>query len=351
MLESFCSRNLIVGVVGLVPEITLDMVRVTEAAALMSSLYLGRGDKEMVDQSAVDAMRGILDLIDVKGTIVIGEGEKDHAPMLYPGEKVGKWGKDDPSIKIAVDPVDGTRVVANGQPNALSIIAAAEDGKVAPLPTYYVEKLAVGKELAGKLDINNSAKENLLIASETLDIKLSELTVTLLNRKRNKFLIEQIRSVGARIRFIEDGDVAGAISTALPESGTNIYMGIGGSPEAVLAAAALQCMGGEIQVKCWPKNKEEIAKVKEEGFKLNESYYTNDLISGNDVIFSAAAITDGSFLKGIRYSHHQAMTDSIVMRSSTRTIRKITAYHDLEHKTITTKSGGEEMFIKNLKLL
>ncbi len=333
----------------LVPEITLDMVRVTEAAALMSSIYLGRGDKEMVDQSAVDAMRGILDLIDVKGTIVIGEGEKDNAPMLYPGEKVGKWGEDDPAIKIAVDPVDGTRVVANGQPNALSIIAAAENGKVAPLPTHYVEKLATGKELTGKLDINNTVKENLMIASEILDIKISELTITLLNRKRNGFLIEQIRSVGARIRFIEDGDVAGAISTALQESGTNIYMGIGGSPEAVLAAAALQCMGGEIQVKCWPKNKEEVIKVKEAGFELNKTYYTQDLISGDDVIFSATAITDGSFLRGIRYSHHQAMTDSLVMRSSTKTMRKITAYHDLEHKTITTKTGGEKLFINKLR--
>ncbi|MFO7882801.1 MAG: class II fructose-bisphosphatase [Kosmotogaceae bacterium] len=333
----------------MVPEITLDMVRVTEAAALMSSLYLGRGDKEMVDQSAVDAMRGILDLIDVRGTIVIGEGEKDKAPMLYPGEKVGKWGDDDPAIQIAVDPVDGTRVVANGQPNALSIIAAAENGKVAPLPTHYVEKLAVGKELAGKLDINSSVKKNLLIASKILDIKLSELTITLLNRKRNDFLIEQIRSAGARIRFIEDGDVAGAISTALSESGTNIYMGIGGSPEAVLAAAALLCMEGEIQVKCWPRNKEEINKVKSAGFKLNSTYYTDDLISGDDVIFSATAITDGSFLRGIRYSHHQAMTDSIVMRSSTRTMRKITAYHDLKHKTITTKTGGEKIFIDRLK--
>lgn len=333
----------------LVPEITLDMVRVTEAAALMSSIYLGRGDKEMVDQSAVDAMRGILDLIDVKGTIVIGEGEKDNAPMLYPGEKVGKWGEDDPAIQIAVDPVDGTRVVANGQPNALSIIAAAENGKVAPLPTHYVEKLASGKELTGKLDINNTVKENLMIASEILDIKISELTITLLNRKRNSFLIEQIRSVGARIRFIEDGDVAGAISTALQESGTNIYMGIGGSPEAVLAAAALQCMGGEIQVKCWPKNKEEVIKVKEAGFELNKTYYTQDLISGDDVIFSATAITDGSFLRGIRYSHHQAMTDSLVMRSSTKTMRKITAYHDLEHKTITTKTSGEKLFINKLK--
>lgn len=333
----------------MVPEITLDMVRVTEAAALMSSIYLGRGDKEMVDQSAVDAMRGILDLIDVKGTIVIGEGEKDNAPMLYPGEKVGKWGEDDPAIQIAVDPVDGTRVVANGQPNALSIIAAAENGKVAPLPTHYVEKLASGKELTGKLDINNTVKENLMIASEILDIKISELTITLLNRKRNSFLIEQIRSVGARIRFIEDGDVAGAISTALQESGTNIYMGIGGSPEAVLAAAALQCMGGEIQVKCWPKNKEEVIKVKEAGFELNKTYYTQDLISGDDVIFSATAITDGSFLRGIRYSHHQAMTDSLVMRSSTKTMRKITAYHDLEHKTITTKTSGEKLFINKLK--
>ncbi|MDI3524180.1 class II fructose-bisphosphatase [Kosmotoga sp.] len=329
----------------MIPEITLDMVRVTEAAALMASLYLGRGNKEMVDQYAVDAMRGILDLIDMRGTVVIGEGEKDNAPMLYPGEKVGKWGDDDPEVLIAVDPIDGTRLVAGGRPNAISVIAATENGEIAPLPTHYVDKLAVGKELAGHLDIEATPRENLRIAAAILGVKVSELTVAVLDRERNAELIEAIRSVGARIKLIDDGDIAGAISTALPESGIDIYMGVGGSPEGVLAAAALQCLGGEIQVKCWARNDEEIKKVEKAGFDINKTYRTRDLINGSEVIFSATGVTDGSFLKGVRFHQNQAVTDSIVMRSSTKTIRRIIAYHDLEFKTITTKTEGEKKLI------
>ena len=336
------------GVIDLIPEITLDMVRVTEAAALFSSVFLGRGNKEAVDQRAVDAMRGILDLLDMKGTVVIGEGEKDQAPMLAAGEHVGKWNEDDPEVLIAVDPVDGTRLVANGRSNALSVIAATEDGKIAPLPTYYVDKLAVGKELAGNLDIEATPRENLRIAAAILGVNVSELTVTILDRERNHPLVEAVRTVGARIRLINDGDIAAAIATALPDGGTEIYMGIGGSPEAVLAAAALQCMGGEIQVKCWPRDKDEIEKVEKSSFELHAVYGTKDLIDGEEVVFSATGITDGSFLKGVRFTHSQAITDSIAMRSSTRTVRRIRAYHEIAYKTITTKSGGEVSIFNSL---
>jgi len=331
----------------MIPEITLDMVRVTEAAALMSSIYLGRGDKEIVDQSAVDAMRGILDLIEMKGTVVIGEGEKDNAPMLYPGEKVGKWQDGDPEVLIAVDPIDGTRLVARGRPNALSVIAATEGGKIAPLPTYYVEKLAVGKTLAGHLDIEATPRENLKIAAALLGVKVSELTVTILDRERNRELIEAVRMVGARIRLIDDGDIAAALSAALPESGTDIYMGIGGSPEAVLAAAALTCLGGEIQARCWPRDNDERESIEKSGFDVHKTYMTEDLIGGDEIVFSATGVTDGSFLKGVRFHQNQAVTDSIVMRSSTRTVRRIMAYHDLELKTVTTKTEGEKKLINS----
>jgi fructose-1,6-bisphosphatase II len=332
----------------MIPEITLDMVRVTEAAALFSSVFLGRGDKETVDQRAVDAMRGILDLLDMRGTVVIGEGEKDQAPMLAAGERVGKWADNDPEVLIAVDPVDGTRLVANGRSNALSVIAATEKGKIAPLPTYYVHKLAVGKELAGNLDINATPRENLRIAAAILGVKVSELTVTVLDRERNYALVEAIRNVGARIKFINDGDIAAAIATALPDGGTEIYMGIGGSPEAVLAAAALECLGGEIQVKCWLRDNSEIEKIENSEFELEKVYWTRDLIDGEEVIFSATGITDGSFLKGVRFTHNKAITDSISMRSSTRTVRRIQAYHEIAYKTVTTKSGGEVYLFNSL---
>lgn len=329
----------------MIPEITLDMVRVTEAAALMSSTFMGRDDKNGVDKAAVDAMRGLMDLIEMRGTVVIGEGEKDKAPMLAIGEKVGRWGEDDSEIDIAVDPIDGTRLVALGRPNAISVIATAEKGKIAPLPTYYSEKLAVGKELSGNLDINATTRENLRIAAAILKVKVSEITIAILDRERNANLIDDVRKVGARIKLISDGDIAAAISTALPESGIDIYMGIGGSPEAVLAAAAMRSLGGEIQVKCWPINDDEVKKMNEAGFGQENVYSTFDLIDGEEVVFSATGVTDGSFLKGVRYRHNFAITDSIVMRSTTKTVRRIMAYHDLEFKTITTKSAGERRLI------
>jgi len=328
-------------------EITLDLVRVTEAAALMSSKYLGRGDKEAVDESAVDAMRGMLDYIPMKATIVIGEGEKDQAPMLYIGEKVGTWEADAPEYDIAVDPVDGTRLVAYGLPNAVSVIAVAEKGKIASLPTHYSYKLACGPELVGKLDINAPVRENLKVAAAALGVEVSEITIVVLNRDRHRKLIEETRRLGARIKLISDGDVGAAIATAIPESGVDIYIGIGGSPEAVLAAAALRALGGEIQVKLWPKNEEEKKYILEKGYDPEKVYYTEDLAGGEDVIFVATGITDGDLLKGVKYIKNKIVTESIAMRAKSRTIRKITAYHDLYHKNVPMKSkGGDVKFVE-----
>jgi len=326
-------------------EITLELVRVTEAAALMSSLHLGRGDKEGVDRAAVDAMRGMLDYIDVKGTVVIGEGEKDNAPMLYIGEKVGNWEMDAPELDMAVDPVDGTRLVAYGLPNAISVIVASEKGSIPYIPTFYSLKLAVGPELVGKLDINAPIRENLRVAAAALDMDLSELTVILLNRERHRDMIEEIRSLGARIKLISDGDIAAAIATSLPDPSVNIYIGIGGTPEGILAAAALKSLGGEIQMKPWPTSDEEKENLISGGYDTEKVYTTDDLI-GKNAIFAATGITNGEILRGVRFQKRRAITDSIVMRSATRTVRRITAYHDLDHKTIPLKSSGETQFIR-----
>ncbi len=328
-------------------EITLDLVRVTEAAALVSSMYLGRGDKEAVDRAAVDAMRGMLDYISMKATVVIGEGEKDEAPMLYIGEKVGTWEPASPEYDIAVDPVDGTRLVAFGLPNAISVLAAAEKGAIMYLPTFYSWKLAVGPELAGKLDINVSIAENLKKASEVLGVKISEITVVVLNRDRHRTIIEEIREAGARIKLISDGDVAAAIATAIPGSGVDIYMGIGGSPEAILSAAALRCLGGEIQTKLWPYNEEEKEEVISAGYDLGKVYKTEDLVGGEDIVFVATGITTGDFLGGVKYFKNKVITESIAMRVKSRTVRKIVAYHDVEHKNVPLRSrGGDVRFIE-----
>ncbi|KAF2956146.1 class II fructose-bisphosphatase [Marinitoga sp. 38H-ov] len=319
-------------------EITLDLVRVTEAAALTSSLYLGMGDKNAVDQAAVDAMRGMLDYIEIKGTVIIGEGEKDEAPMLYIGEKVGTWEEGDEEYDIAVDPIDGTRLVAYGLPNAISVMLLAEKGKLAYLPTFYSYKLAVGPELKGLLDIRSSIRENLRVAAAALKVPISEITVVVLNRDRHNKIIEEIREVGARIKLIGDGDIAAALATAMPDSGVDIYIGIGGSPEAVLAAGALRTLGGELQVQLWPQNEEEKEKLIQEGWDLDKVYFTEDLAGGENVLFSATGVTDGDFLKGVHFYKGKAITESLVMRSKTKTIRRITTYHDLEHKTIRLKS-------------
>jgi len=332
-------------------EITLELVRVTEAAALMASRYLGRGDKELVDKAASDSMRGMLDYIEMKGTVVLGEGEKDQAPMLYIGEQVGRWDDGDIELYIAVDPIDGTRLVAFGLPNAISVIAATERGGIEYLPTYYSYKLAVGPELAGKLDINATIRENLRVAAAILGMDISELTCVVLNRDRHREIIDEIRKVGARIKLISDGDIAAAIATALPGSDVNLYIGVGGSPEALLAAAALKSLGGEIQIKLWPMDEDERLRIAEKGYDVERVYKTNDLIKSDNDIFAATGETDGDMLSCVRFVKNTAITESIVMRSKTRTIRRIIAQHNMSFKTIPLKSAGEIRYQNGLKRL
>ncbi|HPE68447.1 MAG TPA: class II fructose-bisphosphatase [Thermotogota bacterium] len=328
------------------PELSLDLVRVTESAALMSSMYLGYGDKEAVDGAAVDAMRGMLDYIDICGTVVIGEGEKDEAPMLFTGEKVGSWQQGMPQVDIAVDPVDGTRLVAYGLANAIAVMVAAQPGTIAPLPTFYALKMAVGPDLKGKLDVNAPLRENIRVAAAALGVPVGEITVVILQRERHRAMIEEIRKIGARTRLISDGDIAGAIATATPGSGVDICFGVGGSPEAILAAAALRTLGGEMQLKLWPLDEKEKQKCVEGGWDLERVFRTQELVGGDHVVFAATGITDGDFLKGVKFVKGKAVTESLAMRSSSATVRKIITTHDLSRKTIRLKSlDGDEKLV------
>jgi fructose-1,6-bisphosphatase II len=329
-------------------EVTLEFIRVTEAAALKASRWMGRGDKHAADQAAVDAMRGMLDLVNVRGTIVIGEGEKDRAPMLYIGERVGGGGLRDPQVDIAVDPIDGTTLTSKGLPNAISVIAVGEEGSLMPLPTYYANKIAVGPAAKGTIDIEMPVRENVERVAKVLGIRTSELTAIVLDRPRHETLIQEIRQTGARIKLISDGDVAGAIATATEDSGVNILFGIGGSPEAVISAAALKCLGGELQVKLWPRDDAERNKILELGYAeedLDRVYGTEDLARGESTIFCATGITGGDFLPGVRYEENLAITHSVAMRAKTRTVRYITAHHHLEIKTIPSRAEAREVEI------
>jgi fructose-1,6-bisphosphatase II len=322
-------------------QIALELVRVTEAAALRTSRWLGNGNKEMVDKAASDAMRGMLDLIPLKGTVIIGEGIKDKAPMLYLGEQVGDWKEGSPEVDIAVDPVDGTRLVANGLPNALSVLAVGAKGSLLSFPSFYMEKLACGPALKGKLDMNVSVRENLKVAAAVLNKNVKDLTIMILDRERHQKLIAEVRNTGARIKLIGDGDVAGAISTAMPNN-VDIYMGIGGAPEGVLAAAALRCLDGEIQTRFYAHNDEEKKRIVASNFDINKVYYTEDLAKGDDLIFAATGITSGEFLKGVSFGSHQATTHSIVMRAKYRTVRYIKTLHNLKYKTIPSRERNAE---------
>ena len=329
-------------------EVTLEFIRVTEAAALKASRWMGRGDKEAADQAAVDAMRGMLDLVSIRGTVIIGEGEKDHAPMLYIGEKVGGGGLRDPKVDIAVDPIDGTTLTSKGLPNAISVIAVGNEGTLTSFPCHYVNKIAVGPRAKGSIDLNDPVQANLERVAEAYNARPRDLTAIVLDRPRHSEIIEQIRETGARIKLISDGDVAGAIATAMEDSGVNILFGIGGSPEAVLAAAALKCLGGEMQVKMWPKNAEERRKILDKGYSegdLDKVYETEDLARGDSIIFCATGITGGDFLPGVRYEGNVAITNSVAMRAKTTTVRYVTAYHNLDIKTIPSRAEAREVQI------
>jgi len=329
-------------------EITLEFVRVTEAAALKAARWMGKGDKNGADKAAVDAMRGMLELVNIRGKIVIGEGEKDEAPMLYIGEHVGGGGIHDPQVDIAVDPLDGTTLTSKGLPGAIAVLAAADAGSLMSFPSFYVDKIAVGPAAKGCIDINDSVKNNLKRVAKALDFKMGELTVVILDRPRHKKLIDEVRTAGARVKLISDGDVAGAIACATASSGSNILMGVGGAPEGVLAAAALKCIGGDIQVKIWPRDPEEKKKIIEQGFskKQMETVFTaEDLCHGDSTIFSATGVTGGDFLDAVRYQGDTAVTHSVVMRCKTRTVRYITAVHQTKIKTVPSRSESREVRI------
>lgn len=306
--------------------LALELVRVTEAAALAAGRWMGRGDKEAVDRAAVEAMRLVLNTIRMDGIVVIGEGEKDQAPMLYNGERLGTG--DPPEVDIAVDPVEGTTLLAQGQPNALSVVALAERGTMFfPGPIVYMDKIAVGPEAKGAIDIEAPVAVNLRNVARARGKDINDLTVVMLDRDRHKKLIEEIRHVGARIRLLPHGDVAGGLMTAMESTGIDILLGIGGSPEAVLTACALKCVGGEIQAKLWPRNEEERRKALDMGYDLNKIYTTDDLCAGQNIFFSATGITDGELLKGVRYFGGGARTETLVMRSKSGTVRRIEAVH------------------------
>ena len=309
--------------------LAMELARVTEAAALAAARWMGRGDKEAADQAAVDAMRLMMDTVSMNGVVVIGEGEKDEAPMLYRGEQLGTG--DPPLVDIAVDPVDGTTLTAKGQPGAIAVVALSERGTMFdPGPCVYMEKIASGEEVANQLDIEAPIAENLRRVSKVKKTDISDLTVVILDRPRHDQLVKEIREAGARIKFIPDGDVAGAIAAAREGTSADLYVGIGGTPEGVIAAAALKCFGGTIQGRLWPRNEDERDRSVAEGYDLEKVLTTNDLVSGNDVFFAATGVTDGDLVEGVRYRGESAWTQSIVMRSRSGTVRQIKALHRRE---------------------
>jgi len=306
--------------------LALELVRVTEAAALSAGRFMGRGDKEAADGAAVNAMRLVLQTVDMNGIIVIGEGEKDNAPMLYNGENVGNGSE--PDVDVAVDPIDGTRPLAFGRSNSLATVAIAPRGTMFnPGPFVYMNKLAVGPEAKGKINIEKSITENLKAIAKAKNKDVEDLTTIILDRPRHDAMVAEIRKVGARIRIIPDGDVAAALMTAWPDAGVDVLIGIGGTPEGVLAACALRAMGGEIQGKLFARDENELRRGQEAGYDFDKILTMDDLVSSEDVFFAATGITDGELLHGVRYFGDGATTDSIVVRGLTGTVRQITATH------------------------
>jgi len=314
--------------------LVLEMVRVTEAAAIAASKWIGRGDNDAADAAAVEAMRAALNELPLCGTVVIGEGERDEAPMLYIGEKVGCSQDGGPKIDIALDPLEGTTLTANAGPNALAVLAIAENGCLLNAPDVYMEKLAVGPGYPeGTIDLNKSPSENVRSIAKAKGVDPSEIIACVLDRPRHEKIIAELRSLGCGIKLIPDGDVAGVIATADPDTGIDVYMGSGGAPEGVLAAAALRCVGGQIQGKLLFRNDDEIARARRWGIDdLNRVYTLEDMAKG-DCIFAATGVTDGSLLKGVHRGRNCVTTESVVMRASTGTIRRVsTEYHDLKHR-------------------
>jgi fructose-1,6-bisphosphatase II len=307
--------------------LALELVRVTEAAALAAGRWIGRGDKNAADQAAVDAMRLMLETVHMDGVVVIGEGEKDEAPMLYNGERIGDG--QPPEVDIAVDPLEGTRLTSVGQPNAIAVIALAERGTMFfPGAALYMDKIACGAEVADAIDIDASPAENVRRAAKAKGVDSGDISVVVLDRDRNQELIAGLREVGAKVNLITDGDVAPALAAANPASPVDLLMGIGGTPEGVISAAAVKCLGGAIQGKLWPRNDGERQQLLDSGYDLNRVLATEDLVAGDYVFVAATGVTDGALLRGVRYTKTGAVTDSIVMRSRSGTIRKVEAQHN-----------------------
>ena len=308
--------------------LAMELVRVTEAAALAASRFMGRGDKNGADGAAVDAMRIVLDTVPMDGIVVIGEGEKDEAPMLYNGEKIGDGSP--PATDIAVDPIDGTTLCSLGRANALSVIAVSERGTMFnPGPCMYMEKIAVGPEARDVIDLEAPVAHNLAAVAKAKGESVRDVTAVILDRPRHAELIAEVRAAGARIRLIQDGDVAGAISTAWPDSGADILFGIGGTPEGVIAAAALKCMGGEQLGRLWPRNDEERTAALDLDYDLTAVLSADDLVRSDNCFFAATGITDGELLRGVHYGPNGASTQSLVMRSKSGTVRLVSAQHRL----------------------
>jgi fructose-1,6-bisphosphatase II len=307
----------------------MELARVTEAAALAAGRWIGHGDKIAADAAAVDAMRLMVDTVSMNGTVVIGEGEKDEAPMLFNGEEVGNG--EGPGVDVAVDPIDGTRLTAVGQPNAVSVIALAERGTMFfPGAAVYMDKVATGAEAAGAIDVTAPPEENVRLVAKAKGVKPEDVSVTILDRPRHAEMIAAVRTVGARVFLITDGDVAGAIAAAAPRTGIDLLLGVGGTPEGVIAAAALKCLGGAIQGRLHPRDEQERRALVDGGFDLDAVLTTDELVSGDDVFFAATGITDGSLLRGVRYWPDGATTHSMVMRSRSGTVRWVEAEHRFE---------------------
>jgi len=308
--------------------LALDLVRVTEAGAMAAGRWVGRGDKNGADRVAVNAMRALINTVEMRGVVVIGEGEKDRAPMLYNGEQVGDG--TGPECDVAVDPIDGTTLAAKSMPNAVSVLAVAPRGSMYdPSAVFYMEKLVTGPEAAGVVDIRFPIEENISLVAKAKGVAASDITVCVLDRPRHLQLVDNIRATGARIKFITDGDVAGAITAARPNTGVDLLVGIGGTPEGIITACAMKCIGGVIQARLWPTDDDERQRAIDAGHDLGRVLSTNDLVDTDDCFFVATGITDGELMHGVRYSAGTATTDSIVMRSRSGTIRKITSEHHL----------------------
>lgn len=313
--------------------LALEFVRVTEAAALSCSFHMGRGDEKAADQAAVDTMRKGFDSIQMNGRVVIGEGERDEAPMLYIGEEVGTRTPEDPYVDIALDPLEGTTICATGGPGALSVVAVAEKGNFLFAPDTYMDKIAVGPKAAGVISLEKSPTENIEAVAKALSKEVSETTVVILDRPRHEALIKEVRATGARIRLISDGDISVALATAWDDSGIDLLLGVGGAPEGVITAAALKCLGGDFQGKLKWRSEEEKNRALKMGVENPDKIYTRDELAKEEVMFVATGVTDGPLLKGVRILPNGfALTESVVMRSKTGTIRRIEATHNLAKK-------------------